>query len=90
MDINCYLRHMQKYLESMYQTLNSGYYEEKQQQLALWPQEIASLFVTYFLIEVQLIYNILLVSTVQQSDPVIHIHIYIFYKILSIVPCAIH
>ena len=52
MDINCYLRHMQKNLESMYQTLNSGFYEEKQQQLALWPQEIASLFVTYFLIEV--------------------------------------
>ena len=47
MDINHYSRHMQKYLESMYQTLNSGYCEGKK-QLALWPQETASLFVTYF------------------------------------------
>ena len=30
-------------------------------------------------IEVQLIYNVVLVSDVQQSDPVIHIYIYIFF-----------
>ena len=50
-----------------------------------------------FLVEVQLIYNIVLVSGVQHSDSVIHIYIFFFrsfslicyYKILSIVPCAI-
>ena len=46
-----------------------------------------------------LINNVVLVSGVQQSDSVIHIHLYLFffrffsiigcYKILSIVPCAI-
>ena len=43
-------------------------------------------------------YNVMLVSGVQQSDSVLHTHIPIFfrffalisyYKILSIVPCAI-
>ena len=32
----------------------------------------------FFLIEVQLIYNVLSVSGVQQSDSVIHIYIYIY------------
>ena len=56
----------------------------------------------FFLMEIQLIYNIMLVSGVQRHDSVIYIQkrkIYIFlfrffsligyYKILSIVPCAI-
>ena len=52
----------------------------------------------FFLIEVELISNVL-VSGVQQSDSVIHICIYLFffrffsimgyYKILNTVPCAI-
>ena len=57
-------------------------------------------FLLLFLIfvGVQLIYNIVLVSGVQQSDSVIHVHISIFvrffshvgyYRILSKVPCAI-
>ena len=54
-------------------------------------------FVCLFLIEV-FIYNVVLVSGVQQSDSVLHTHISIFfsdsfpigyYKILSVVPCAI-
>ena len=46
-----------------------------------------------------MIYSVVLVSSVQQSDSVIHMYIYIFsfrffsligyYKILSVVPCAI-
>ena len=55
--------------------------------------------VLFFLIEVYLIYNIMLVSNIQQSDSIIHIDIYIpiffsldtfivYYKILIIVPCA--
>ena len=52
-------------------------------------------------IEIQLIYNVVLISGIQQSDSVIHTYIYIYifffrffsiigyYKILSIVPCAI-
>ena len=49
----------------------------------------------YFLIDVELIYNIVLVSGVQQSDSVIYIcffrlfSIIGYYKILNIVPCAI-
>ena len=44
-----------------------------------------------FLIEVKLIYNVVLVSGIQQSDSVTHIFFLISYcKILSIVPCAIH
>ena len=57
---------------------------------------------TLFLIEVQLIYNIVLVSGVQQSDSVIHTYICIYlysfflffsvivyYKILNTIPCAV-
>ena len=48
-----------------------------------------------------LIYNVVLVSGIQQNDSVIHIYMYIYifffrffsiigyYKILNIVPCAI-
>ena len=49
---------------------------------------------TFFLIEVQLIYNVVLVSGVQQSDSAIYIFFFRFfslidyYKILSIFPCA--
>ena len=52
-----------------------------------------------FLIEVYLICSVLLVSSVQKSDSVIHTYIYIFFfrfsiicycKILSIVPSALH
>ena len=59
-------------------------------------------FFFYFFIEVQLIYNVVLVSGVQQSDPVLYmyayVYIYIFfrffsivgyYKILKIVLCTI-
>ena len=47
-------------------------------------------------IEVLLIYNVVLISAVQQSDSVICIYIFFFiffhmvcYRILNIVPCAI-
>ena len=54
-------------------------------------------FLIYFFIEVQLIYNVVLVSGAQQSDSVIHIYLFFFrffsiigyYRILNIVPCAI-
>ena len=55
-------------------------------------------FVNLFFIEVQLIYNAVLVSGVQQSASVIHIYLFFFrffsiignyYKILNIVPRAI-
>ena len=50
---------------------------------------IASLFF-------KLIYNVVLVSGVQQSDSFMHIYILfhipfmVYYRILNIVPCAIH
>ena len=50
-------------------------------------------------VEVELIYNVVLISTAQQSDLVMHTYIYAFsviffsivfyYRILNIVPCAI-
>ena len=54
-------------------------------------------------VEVELIYNVVLISTAQQSDLVMHTYIYIYiyafsvilfsimfyYRILNIVPCAI-
>ena len=51
----------------------------------------------FFFIEVQLIYNVVLISAVQQSDSFIHIHafffiffsIMVYHRILNIVPCAI-
>ena len=57
-----------------------------------WSSQWVFLFV---LIEVQVVYNVVLVSGVQQSDSVIHIFFFTFfslisyYKILSRVPCAI-
>ena len=54
---------------------------------------------SFFLIEVQLIYSVVLVSGIQQSDSVMHTYIYIYsfsyssimvyYRILNIVPRAI-
>ena len=46
-------------------------------------------------IEVQLIYNVVLISTIQQSDSVVHIYtfffiffsIMVYHRILNIVPC---
>ena len=53
-------------------------------------------FLIYF-IEVELIYNVVVVSGLQQSDSVIHIYTFSFiffsimayYRILNIVPCTI-
>ena len=50
-----------------------------------------------FLSEVQLIYNVVLISAIQQSDSVIHTYIFFFiffsitvyHRVLNIVPCAI-
>ena len=51
------------------------------------------LFFFFKKIEVQLIYNVVLVFGIQQSDLVIHIYILFqilfYYKIMNIVPCAI-
>ena len=57
-------------------------------------QSVMSLF--FFLIEMQLIHNVVLISFVQQSDSVTHIHTFFFvsfsitayHSILNIVPCA--
>jgi len=57
-------------------------------------------FLNLFFIEVELIYNVVLVSSVQQSDSVLYIYIHththsfsyfsimIFYKILNTVCCT--
>ena len=58
----------------------------------------ANLMYSFFLIEVYLIYNVVPISAVQQSDSVIHIKTFFFYilfhcslsHILNIVPCAMH
>ena len=51
-----------------------------------------------FLVEVQLIYNVVLTSAIQQSDSVMHINtfffliffsIMVYHRILNIVLCAI-
>ena len=53
------------------------------------------MMVVFLLIEIQLIYNIVLVSDVQQSDPVIHnfffrfLSISCYYKILNVVLCGV-
>ena len=55
------------------------------------------LFKKIYFIEVQLIYNVVLISAVQQSDSVIHIYtfffiffsIMVYHRILNIVPCVI-
>ena len=57
---------------------------------------IVTFFVIFFLkfIEVQLIYNIVLISTVQQNDSVIHMYaffsIMVYHRILNIVLCDVH
>ena len=53
----------------------------------------------FFLIGIELIYKVVLVSAVQQSDSVIHIYIHslfiffsiimVYHKILNILPCAL-
>ena len=70
-------------------------------KITIFSQNQESNFFNHFLIEVQLIYNIVLVSGVQQGDSVLYIYVcvYIFffrfssiigyYKTLNIVPCAI-
>ena len=52
------------------------------------------MMVVFLLIEIQLIYNIVLVSDVQQSDPDIHfffrfLSISCYYKILNVVLCGV-
>ena len=63
------------------------------------PPPLPALFFLNFLIGVELIYNVVLVSGVQQNDSVIHMYTYLFffrffsiigyYKILNVVPCAL-
>ena len=59
-------------------------------------EAILFLYSFFFLIEIQLIYNVVLVSSVQQSDSDIQIYILFqilsiidYYKVSSIVPCVI-
>ena len=60
------------------------------------------IFIFFNLIEVQLIYNVMLISSVEQSDSVIHIYyiiiyffffiffsIMVYHRTLTIAPCAI-
>ena len=50
-----------------------------------------------YIVYIYMIYNVVLVSAIQLSDSVIHIHLFFFrffphigyYKILNRVPCAI-
>jgi len=56
-----------------------------------------SISLFFFLIEVQLVNNIVLVSGVQQSDLIIHMYVQIFFKILfhyrllqDIAPSSLH
>ena len=41
-----------------------------------------------FLIEVQLIYNVVLLSALQQSDSVTHMHVYMYIVCVSVCVCA--
>ena len=51
----------------------------------------------FFLIEVELIYNVVLISAVHQGDSIMHIYTFFFIffptmvylRVLNIVPCAI-
>ena len=63
----------------------------------VWNFFSLAIWLLSFLIEIQLIYKVILVSGVQQSDSVRYLNIYIFfrffsiiesYKILNIVLCA--
>ena len=54
-------------------------------------------YLKIYFIEVQLIYNVVLISTIQQSDSIIHMYafcfiffsIMVYHRILTITPCAI-
>ena len=52
-------------------------------------------YVLFYFIEVSLIYNIVLVSGVQQSVLLIHTHthtflcVIVYYRILNVAPCAV-
>ena len=54
------------------------------------------LFLKFYLIDIWLIYNVVLISAVQQSDSVMHTYTFFFYilfhmvhhRILNIVPCV--
>ena len=58
-------------------------------------KRLGSLFKIYF-IDVEVIYNVVLIFTIQQSDPFIHIYtfffiifsIMVYHRILNIAPCA--
>ena len=41
-----------------------------------------------FLIEVQLIYNVVLLSALQQSDSVTHMHVYMYIVCVSVCVCV--
>ena len=59
--------------------------------------ELCFPFFKIYFIEVQLIYTVVLISAVQQSDSVIHMYtfffilfsIMVYHRILNIVPCAV-
>ena len=53
---------------------------------------INTLFSFFFLIEVQLIYNIILVSGIQHNVPVLYrlYSIKSYDKIMAMIPCAVH
>ena len=65
-------------------------------QMCLPSQRLFCSYIPFFLIEAQLIYNVVLVSRVQQNDSDIHIYILFqilsiidYYKVVSTVPCVI-
>ena len=60
----------------------------------VFPKLIFFFFKKIYFTDVYLIYNVVLISTVQQSDSVIHIYFIsvffsiAYYRILNILPCA--
>ena len=56
-------------------------------------QIVYLIFLNLLFVEVWLIYNVVLISAIQQSGSVIHIYIFFFIlvypRIFNIVPCAI-
>ena len=57
---------------------------------------VISFFSLIFLNQVQLIYNVVLISVVQQSDSVIHMHSFVIFfsitvycRILNVVSCTV-
>ena len=66
--------------------------------LAVFPSVVSTatrVLFFFFLMEVELIYHVVLVSGIKQSDSVIYIYFFRlfsiigYYKILNVVPCAI-